>query len=217
METCKSCGEKSGKYDLCKSCYYDFEDGLIDKCKCGNFKDSEYNLCRDCYKKSKQNNKEIQKKSKISDSSIKGRLAETIVEEMFLAMGYKVFRFGMENTVPGFGDRYLPREGAVADEVRKMPDFIVVKDSQIAYVEVKYRTKGEAGFDFKSYYAKKGGYPYKSAFFILVTPKHIKVQKASELEKGEGFIFLNKCKDFETDKEIILQYIEYCKKFFGNC
>ena len=215
METCKSCGEKSGKYDLCKSCYYDFEDGLIDKCKCGNFKDSEYNLCRDCYKKSKQNNKEIQKKSKISDSSIKGRLAETIVEEMFLAMGYKVFRFGMENTVPGFGDRYLPRRGEVADEVRKMPDFIVVKDSQVVYIEVKYRTSGE--FDFKSFYTKKGGYPYKNAFFILVTPKHIKVQKASELEKGEGFIFLNKCKDFETDKEIILQYIEYCKKFFGNC
>jgi len=217
MGTCKSCGEESGKYDLCKSCYYDFEDGLIDKCKCGNFKDSEYDLCKDCYKKSKQNNKETQKKSKISDSSIKGRLAEAIVEEMFLAMGYRVFRFGMENTVPGFGDRYLPRKGDVADEVRKMPDFIVVKDSQVTYVEVKYRTKGEEGFDFNSYYAKKRGYPYKNAYFILVTPKHIKVQKASELEKGEGFIFLNKCKEFETDKEIILQYIEFCKKFFGNC
>ena len=132
-------------------------------------------------------------------------------------MGYKVFRFGMENTVPGFGDRYLPKYGDVADEVRKMPDFIIVKDSQIAYVEVKYRTKGEQDFDFKSYYTKKGGYPYKSAFFILVTPKHIKVQKASELEKGEKFIFLNKCKDFETDKKVILQYIEFCKKFFGNC
>ena len=96
-----------------------------------------------------------------------------------------------------------------------MPDFIVVKDSQVNYVEVKYRTSGE--FDFNSYYVRKGGYPYKNAFFILVTPKHIKVQKASELEKGNDFIFLNKCKDFETDKEIILQYIEFCKKFFGNC
>ena len=187
MGTCKSCGKESGKYDLCK----------------------------DCYKKSKQNNKKTQKKSKISDSSIKGRLAEAIVEEMFLAMGYRVFRFGMENTVPGFGDRYLPRKGEVADEVRKMPDFIVVKDSQVIYVEVKYRTSGE--FDFKSHYARKGGYPYQNAFFILVTPKHIKVQKASELEKGKDFIFLNKCKEFETDKEIILQYIEFCKKFFSNC
>jgi len=187
MGTCKSCGEESGKYDLCE----------------------------DCYKKSKQNNHETQKKTKISDSSIKGRLAEAIVEEMFLAMGYRIFRFGMENTVPGFGDRYLPRKGDVADEVRKMPDFIVVKNSQVNYVEVKYRTSGE--FDFNSHYAKKGGYPYKNAFFILVTPKYIKVQKASELEKGKDFIFLNKCKELETDKKIILQYIEFCKKFFGNC
>lgn len=185
MRKCKSCGKNSEKYNLCKQCYQT---------------------------KNKPLPKE--KKLKINDSSIKGRLAESIVEEMFLAMDYKVFRFGMENTVPGFGDRYLPKRGTVAEEVRKMPDFIVVKDSQIEYIEVKYRTSGE--FDFKSYY-KKRSYPYKNAFFILVTPKHIKVQKASELEKGKKFMFLNKCKDFETDKEIILQYIEFCKKFFGNC
>jgi len=214
---CKYCGEESKKYDLCHHCYYEYEDGLIDKCKCGNFKDAGYDLCKDCYNKSKRGNNETQKKSKVSDSSIKGRLAEAIIEEMFISMNYRVFRFGMENTIPGFGNRELPKKGEVANEVRKMPDFIVVKDQNIAYVEVKYRTKGEDGFDFNSYYGKKGGYPYKNAYFILVTPKHIKIQKASELEKGKDFIYLNKCKDFETDKNIILQYIDFCKKFFGNC
>lgn len=214
MGTCKSCGEESGKYDLCKSCHYDFEDGLIDKCKCRNYKDSEYDLCLNCYKKSKQS-KESRKKSKISDSSIKGKLAEAIVEEMFLSMGYRVFRFGMENAVPGFGDRYLPRKGDVADEVRKMPDFIVVRDSQIAYIEVKYRTSGE--FDINDYYKDKGGYPYNNAYIILITPRAILIQKASLLKKEKNFIYLKNCKDFETDKEIILQYIEFCKKFFGNC
>lgn len=214
MGTCKSCGEESGRYDLCKSCYDDFKEGLIDKCKCRNYKDSEYDLCLNCYKKSKQS-KESRKKSKISDSSIKGKLAEAIVEEMFLSMGYRVFRFGMENAVPGFGDRYLPREGDVADEVRKMPDFIVVRDSQIAYIEVKYRTSGE--FNINEYYKDKGGYPYNNAYIILITPRAILIQKASLLKKGKNFIYLKNCKDFETDKEIILQYIEFCKKFFGNC
>ena len=180
---CKNCGEESGKYELCKSCYYDFEDELIDKCKCGDYKDSEFEFCYNCYKKLKSD--KPQRKRNISDNRIKGRLAESIVEDMFISMGYRVFRFGMENTVPGFGDS-LPRKGDVANEVRKMPDFIVVKDSQVNYVEVKYRTNGE--FDFNSYYSKKGGYPYKNAFFILVTPKYIKVQKASELEKRKGFI-----------------------------
>ncbi|MBI4148923.1 hypothetical protein HY491_00600 [Candidatus Woesearchaeota archaeon] len=121
----------------------------------------------------------------------------------------------MENTVPGFGHRYLPRKGEVANEVRKMPDFIVVKDSQIAYVEVKYRTSGE--FDITKYYEEKGGYPYNNAYIILITPRAILIQKASLLKKGERFIYLNNCKDFETDKEIIIQYVGFCKKFFGNC
>lgn len=213
MKNCKSCSAESGNYDLCKDCYYDFQDGIIDKCPCGNYKDSEYDLCLVCYKKGK-NDTGDRKKQKISDSNIKGRIAETIVEEMFLAMGYRVFRFGMENTVPGFSDRYLPKTGDVANQVRKMPDFIVVKDSKIAFVEVKYRTNGE--FDFSSY-DKKGGYPYPNAYFILVTPKHIKIQKAEELQKGKDFIYLGSHPDFETDKQIILQYITFCKKFFDNC
>lgn len=212
MTECKNCGEESSKYPLCLSCYYDYEDKKIDKCKCGNYKDAGYELCVECYKKSKS--KGSQKKTHISDSAIKGRLAESIVEEMFLAMGYRVFRFGMENTVPGFSDRVLPRKGVVASHVRKMPDFIIVKDTNIAYIEVKYRTCGE--FDFKKYYTQKGGYPYPNAYFVLITPKYIKIQKASELEKGESFIYLGKCKDFETDKSIILKYRKLCMKFFGN-
>lgn len=193
MSQRKLCGEESGKNEA------------TDKCKCGNFKEFEHELCKECYKKY----------GRINDHSIKGRLAEAIIEEMFLAMDYRVFRFGMENTVPGFSERHLPKTGEVANEVRKMPDFIVVKDKHIAYLEVKYRTSGK--FDLEKYYKKRGGYPYSSAYIVLVTPKHIKIQKASELEKGEGFIFLNKCKDFETDKKIILQYIKFCNKFFGNC
>lgn len=40
------------------------------------------------------------------------------------------------------------------EQIRKMPDFIVVKDSNIAYVEIKYRTSGN--FDFNKEYNKKG-------------------------------------------------------------
>ena len=214
MGICKSCGKDSREWDFCKSCYYDKEEGKIDECKCGNFKDSEYNLCLMCYRKSNQNIQEMQKKSKVNDYSIKGRVAEAIIEEMFWTMGYRVFRFGMENTIPSFGDRLNPKKGDVAEEVRQMPDFIVVKNSHVAYIEVKYRASGE--FDFNSRY-KKGSYAYPNAWFILVTPKYIKIQKASKLENGKDFIFLNKCKEFETDKDIILQYIKFCEKFFGNC
>lgn len=215
MPECKYCGDKvDSKYELCKEHYYDAQDGIIDKCRCGKYKDSEYDQCLECFRKTKSEG-QGQKKKKISDSNIKGRLAECIIEEMFMAMDYRVFRFGMENTVPGFSDRYLPKQGDVANQVRKMPDFIIVKDAQIAFIEVKYRTNGD--FDFNDFYKSRGKYPYPNAYFILVTPKHIKIQKAELLEKGEDFKYLGSHPDFSTDKDIILQYIEFCKKFFANC
>ena len=32
---------------------------------------------------------------------IKARIAETLIEELFLSMEWGVFRYGMENTIPG--------------------------------------------------------------------------------------------------------------------
>ncbi len=119
----------------------------MSKCtKCRFYTKYNNGLCTRCHSKKHK-----------SDSSIKGRLAETIVEEMFIAMGYDVFRFGMENTLPGFANRHLPKQGEIASHVRKMPDFITVKGSQIAFIEVKYRTNGK--FDFREHYSEKGGYP----------------------------------------------------------
>ena len=151
----------------------------------------------------------------ISDSSIKGRIAEAIVEELFLSMDYKVFRYGMENAIPGFADRHLPKKGAIASKIRKMPDFVVVKDENTHFIEVKYRTSGE--FDFIKYYENRGGYPFPEAYVVLVTPKYIKAQKAEKLEKGTGFVWLSQIKAFETDKEIIIKYTKFCQKFFANC
>jgi hypothetical protein len=31
---------------------------------------------------------------------IKGRIAETLVEQLFLELGFQVFKYGMENTIP---------------------------------------------------------------------------------------------------------------------
>lgn len=205
MEKCNYCSEEIEKgYFICSDCNSLRINEEINRCRCGNYKDSSYERCNECHEKFRD--------GKINDKMIKGRIAEAIIEEMFLAMNYEVFRFGMENTVPGFSHRDFPKQGEVATQVRNMPDFIIVKDNKISFIEVKYRNSGE--FDYKGTY--EDNYPYPNAYIILVSPNHIKIQKASELSKGKEFIFLNHCPDFETDKAIILEYIDFCKKFFGN-
>ena len=45
---------------------------------------------------------------------IKGRIAETLIEELFLSLGFNVFRYGMENTVPGIMKLL---KGVIAEEI----------------------------------------------------------------------------------------------------
>jgi hypothetical protein len=35
----------------------------------------------------------------------KGRVAATLIQELFLSLGYNVFHYGMERSVPGIANR----------------------------------------------------------------------------------------------------------------
>lgn len=81
---------------------------------------------------------------KFTQNLIKGRIAETIFERMFLATGnYTVLKGGYENTMPLVAQ--ISREledDKVLEGVRKSPDFVVIpKNHKFVYlVEVKYRS-----------------------------------------------------------------------------
>ena len=74
---------------------------------------------------------------------IKGRIAETLVEELFLSLRWNVFRYGMENTVPGIVKLLKGVRSEVAETIKKMPDFIIQnpKTDEVFFIEVKFRAK----------------------------------------------------------------------------
>ncbi|WP_157366558.1 hypothetical protein [Aquimarina agarilytica] len=149
---------------------------------------------------------------------IKGRIAETIVEQMFIRMGYDIYRYGMENTVPGIiQDLYNCKPKEVSDEIRKMPDFIIKNpnDNSVYYVEVKFRADGK-------FLLKELGknYPYKNAYILVVSKKHIRCVLYSELEESGELLMkkeylLGYREDFKTNREIILYFCELAKKYFS--
>tara|TARA_Y100000385_G_scaffold103126_1_gene106638 strand:- start:5253 stop:5753 length:501 start_codon:yes stop_codon:yes gene_type:complete len=158
--------------------------------KCGEYTKFDGGLCYSCYKKNgkskdvvvaeKEPKKKVEKqstpKSKKTDNPwisgvIKGRIAETIVEELFRSLGFQVFSYGMENSIPGIKDLLKGVRGDVSTNIRQMPDFVVFKDNQAHFIEVKYRASGELKL---KDIAKYGDYPFENALFVLVTKKHIK-------------------------------------------
>ncbi|WP_245747987.1 hypothetical protein [Methanolobus profundi] len=158
------------------------------------------------------------KNANFVESMIKGRIAETLIEELFLQLKYSVFRYGMENTIPGVMNLLKGVRGDVADNIRKMPDFVIQspKTGDVYFIEVKFR-KDET-LTFKDI----GGedYPYENCYFILVSKKHIKCITYKELKEGKEINpnsrnYLGNRKEFELDKDVIIKFCDFAVKFFN--
>ncbi len=149
---------------------------------------------------------------------IKGRIAETLIQELFLSLGYNVFRYGMENTIPGIMELLKGVRSDVADEIKRMPDFVMQnpETKDVYFVEVKFRANEE--FSFKNL---PKDYPYENAYIILVSKKHIKCITVAELKEGREITpksqnYLGSRKEFDLDKDVIVDFCKFAVLFFEN-
>jgi len=182
-------------------------------------------LCRDCQKdsdpkpdKEKEEPNGLTKRENFyKEGMIKGRIAETLIEELFLTLKYNVFRYGMENTVPGIMKLLKDVKTEVANDIRRMPDFVVQKGKDIFFVEVKFRKSEEFDKNDKSI----KNYPYVNTYFIVVSKRHIKCITYKELQEGKVVSpssknYLGNRKEFDLDKEVIKNFCEFAIKFFKD-
>jgi hypothetical protein len=159
------------------------------------------------------------RETRYKEGMIKGRIAEALIEELFLALDYNVYRYGMENTVPGIIKLLKGVRSDVADTIKKMPDFVIqnTKTGAVYFVEVKFRANEELSF------LDIGGkdYPFENAFFIVVSTKHIKCISYEELKSGKTITptshnYLGNRSEFALDKEVIIQFCDFAVKFFSE-
>jgi hypothetical protein len=188
--------------------------------KCKAFTKYDGGLCTECFKQ-----KNSGEATGLSDKDksyrygmIKGRIAETLIQELFLSLGYNVFRYGMENTIPGIMELLKGVRSDVALEIRRMPDFVMQnpKTKDVYFIEVKFRASGE----FKPSDLPKD-YPYNNAYIVLVSKKHIKCITVAELQQGKEITptshnYLGSRKEFDLDKQVIIDFCEFAIKFFEN-
>lgn len=76
------------------------------------------------------------------ENMLKGRMAESLVEELFKLCGYKVYRFGYEAILQNLTqiDASFDVDDDVAQRIRAIPDFIVIdKNKKPIFIEVKFR------------------------------------------------------------------------------
>jgi len=201
MGKCSMCGAEA-RYDLCLKCYNE------KKGKTTASQDVADEVGKDDGTK---------KNLSFQENMIKGRIAETLVEELFLAMGYNVFRYGMENTIPGVMKLLRGVRGDVADSIKRMPDFVVQdKKGEVYFMEVKFRASETFTLN-----DLPQNYPYFNAYIVLVSKKHIKCVTVQELEEGKEISptsrnYLGSRKEFDLDKDTIISFCDFAVKFFEN-
>ena len=152
------------------------------------------------------------------ESMIKGRIAETLIQELFLSLDYNVFRYGMENTIPGIMELLKGVKNDVSKNIRQMPDFVIQnpRNNDVFFVEVKFRANGEF-----SYSDLPKDYAYGNAYIILVSKKHIKCLSVDELQAGQEMTptsknYLGSRKEFDLDKDVIIDFCQFATQFFAN-
>lgn len=204
---------------------------MADCTQCGSYTKFNGGLCITCYKNKNGEQVSVVVEKPATEKTftksqennwvynlIKGRIAETLVEQLFLSLGFQVFKYGMENTIPGIMELLKGVKDEVAMEIRRMPDLVVYKDNKAHFIEVKFRASGT--FQLKDI-DKNKDYPYQNALVVLVSKKHIKCISYLELADGKEISptcrnLLGNRKEFDTDKEKIIDYCKYAVKFFEN-
>src|SRR5277367_6140870 len=140
--------------------------------QCGSYTKFQNGLCYECYQE-KHSDKLKPEPFGLSEhdfsyrfNMIKGRIAETLIQELFLSLQFNVFHYGIENTIPGIMELLKGVKSEVANEIRRMPDFVVQNPntSEVYFIEVKFRANGTL--------TRKDlgkNYPWGNAYFILVS------------------------------------------------
>ncbi|MEK7651025.1 MAG: hypothetical protein AAB377_00680 [Patescibacteria group bacterium] len=81
-----------------------------------------------------------------SEGMLKGRMAETLVEELLKKSGNTVYRFGYEAIMQNLVQikRIFDAHNEVGEQIRTIPDFIVIDEKgEPFFVEVKFRWDGK--------------------------------------------------------------------------
>jgi hypothetical protein len=124
----------------------------------------------------------------------------------------------MENTTPGIIELLKGVRSDVALEIRRMPDFGIQNSNtkDVHFIEVKFRASGTFTFT-----DLPKSYPYENAYIIVVSKKHIKCISVEELKHGgevtpESRNYLGSRKEFDVDKDVIIEFCKFAIQFFES-
>ena len=118
------------------------------------------------------------------EEMLKGRMAESLVEELFSKSGNKIYRFGYEAILQNLTqiEKSFNTNNEAGKMIQTIPDFIIVdKNRNPTFLEVKFRRNGHLHNDDKERLLRIGDFwkakiiivnCHDRPFFNISTPKY---------------------------------------------
>ena len=170
----------------------------------------------------------IEQKIKRKESILKGRIAESLVKELFIILGIEVYHHGIEHQFPHLAKLYQNNkiEKSIAlENIATQPDFIISNNvkgtSNIYRVEVKFRISSQITTSELLEYDE-------DVIFILLDTYTFYAMKRSELEtrkpnqKTIKFQSLHKLSEGitfpldNTQKRMVYEFSRYVPQYLGK-
>jgi len=150
---------------------------------------------------------------------LKGRMAESLVEELLKECGNKVYRFGYEAVLQNLTqlEKAFDRDSEVGQRIKSIPDFIVIDGKGNPFlVEVKFRT------DFIVYSKDLPRIELVEKFwkpkilFITLKKPYFRVSDSPYLDKKGGwdYISLEEDKDLKVNRDILEQFNKVVENYY---
>lgn len=150
---------------------------------------------------------------KFSENLVKGRIAETLFEQMLRDAGcFTILGFGYEKVLPELAHRQRDVHAEETMEIiRRAPDFAVINNEshEVHLIEVKYMMNLKKEWVLSD--AKRMFASWKPAYLFLSTPKGFFFDKASDIINNKGSIspFVHK----QIPKVLQDKYTELLNKY----
>ncbi len=148
-----------------------------------------------------------------SDNLVKGRIAETLFEQMLRdAGGFTLLAFGYESVLPELAHRQHDIQAEETMEIiRRAPDFAVInnKTHEVHLIEVKYMMNPSSFHILKA--AQLMYDSWKPSYLFIASPSGFFFDKASLIIENKGGI--NTLNHQQIPRELQYKYIKLLNKF----
>jgi len=153
------------------------------------------------------------------ENILKGRITESLIEELLKQCGNKVYRFGYEAVLQNLTqlEKVFDRESEVGQRIKSIPDFIIInKKRKPFFVEAKFRTN----FVVHSKDIKRIELVEKfwKAKIIIVTSEkpYFRISSSPYLNKEQQWTWipLEEDKDLNITHDTLNQFNELVEKYY---